>query len=107
MATVSTPSLRPSIAFIVTHADYLHQHADYPAIISSERGKALLGREITSEENSVRGTLVSGLTGKDLAFLDCFEASEGTVCVSNFRSVTPAYYSGTAIRSLRRARSSS
>ena len=49
--------------------------------MSSGRGKALLGRELTSEENSVRGTLVSGLTGKDLAFLDCFGASEGTVCI--------------------------
>jgi hypothetical protein len=60
---------------IITHADYLHQHADCPAILSSERGKALLGRKLTSEEDSVRGTLVSGLTGKDFAFLDCFEGN--------------------------------
>ena len=78
MASVSTQSLGPSTVFVVTHADYLHQHADYPAIISSEQGKALLGRELTSEENSVRGTLVSGLTEKDLAFLDGFE---GNVCI--------------------------
>jgi len=52
------------------------KHADYPAILPSERGKALLGRELTSEESSIRGTLVSGLTTKDLSFLDYFEGSQ-------------------------------
>ena len=50
-----------------------HQDADYPAILPSGRSKALLGRELTSEENSVRGTLVSGLTIEDVALLDVFE----------------------------------
>ena len=49
------------------------QYADYPAILPTERSKALLGRELTSEENSVRGTLVSGLTAEDIALLDVFE----------------------------------
>jgi len=51
-------------------------YADYPAILPFERGKALLGRELTSEENSVRGTLVSGLTSEDLTLLDVFEGDE-------------------------------
>ncbi|KAN0140918.1 hypothetical protein V8E53_001362 [Lactarius tabidus] len=51
-------------------------YADYPAILPSERGQALLGRELTSEENSVRGTLVSGLTAEDVALLDVFEGDE-------------------------------
>ncbi|KAH9180857.1 hypothetical protein EDB89DRAFT_1840899 [Lactarius sanguifluus] len=50
--------------------------ADYPAILPRERSKALLGRELTSEENSVRGTLVTGLTAKDIAILDVFEGDE-------------------------------
>lgn len=50
--------------------------ADYPAILPRERSKVLLGRELTSEENSVRGTLVSGLTAKDIAILDVFEGNE-------------------------------
>ncbi|KAI9443662.1 hypothetical protein BJY52DRAFT_447701 [Lactarius psammicola] len=49
------------------------QHADFPAILPCERSKELLGRELTSEENSVRGTLVSGLTAEDVALLDVFE----------------------------------
>ncbi|KAN0140930.1 hypothetical protein V8E53_001374 [Lactarius tabidus] len=36
----------------------LHQDADYPAIMRSERSKAVLGRELTSEENSTPGILV-------------------------------------------------
>ena len=51
------------------------QYADYPAILPSERGEALLGRELTPEENSVRGTLVSGLTGEDITLLDVFEGN--------------------------------
>ena len=51
----------------------LSQFEDYPAIIPGERGKALLGRELTVEENSVRGTLVAGLTADDITFLDVFE----------------------------------
>jgi hypothetical protein len=41
--------------------------------VPSERSKAVLGRELTSEENSIRGTLVSGLTEEDVALLDAFE----------------------------------
>ncbi|KAI9459421.1 hypothetical protein BJY52DRAFT_1186388 [Lactarius psammicola] len=50
--------------------------ADYPAILPCERSRELLGRELTSEENSVRGTLVSGLTVEDVALLDVFEGVE-------------------------------
>jgi len=50
--------------------------ADYPAILPSERSKALLGRKLTSEENSVRGTLVSGLTAEDVSLLDVFEGDQ-------------------------------
>jgi hypothetical protein len=47
--------------------------ADFPAIIPGGRSKTLLGRELTAEENSIRGTLVTGLTADDIAFLDTFE----------------------------------
>ncbi len=56
-----------------THADSPRQYADYPAILPCDRSRALLGRELTSEENSVRGTLVSGLTAEDVTLLDVFE----------------------------------
>jgi hypothetical protein len=51
------------------------QFADYPAILPCARSKTLLGRELTPEENSVRGTLVAGLTARDIALLDVFEGN--------------------------------
>ncbi|KAH9071183.1 hypothetical protein EDB83DRAFT_2367041 [Lactarius deliciosus] len=57
-------------------SDYMRhkvKNADYPAILRCERSKALLGRELTSEESCIRGMLVSGLTAEDVALLDAFE----------------------------------
>ena len=54
---------------------YFTQYADYPAILPCERSKALLGRELTPEENSIRGTLVTGFTKEDFMFLDVFEGN--------------------------------
>ena len=62
---------------------YFTQYADYPAILPCERSKALLGRELTPEENSIRGTLVTGFTKEDFMFLDVFE---GTVRLSLYLS---------------------
>ncbi|KAF8503269.1 hypothetical protein F5888DRAFT_969256 [Russula emetica] len=59
--------------------DYTRHHvssADYPAILPCERSKALLGRELTPEENCIRGTLVTGFTNQDFMFLDVFEGNE-------------------------------
>ncbi|KAI0275899.1 hypothetical protein BGY98DRAFT_1065301 [Russula aff. rugulosa BPL654] len=61
--------------------DYTRHHvsnADYPAILPCERSKALLGRELTPEENSIRGTLVTGFTNQDFMFLDVFEGNVRT-----------------------------
>ncbi len=77
MARVSTLSLSLSIVPTFTHADSPHQNAEYPAIVPCERSRALLGRELTSEENSIRGTLVSDLTAEDVALLDEFEGDVG------------------------------
>jgi hypothetical protein len=41
--------------------------------VPAERSKAVLGRELTLEENSIRGMLVLGLTAEDVALLDAFE----------------------------------
>ncbi|KAH8995340.1 hypothetical protein EDB92DRAFT_1846359 [Lactarius akahatsu] len=60
-------------------SDYMRhkvKNADYPAILPCERSKALLGRELTAEENCIRGTLVSGLTAEDVALLDAFEGDQ-------------------------------
>ncbi|KAH9020465.1 hypothetical protein EDB85DRAFT_2004780 [Lactarius pseudohatsudake] len=61
----------PSI--LMDYTRHKVKNADVPAILPCERSKALLGRELTSEENGVRGTLVSGLTEDDIFLLDAFE----------------------------------
>ena len=68
-----TAQRRPHPDFL-THV-YSTQYADYPAILPCERSKALLGRELTPEENSIRGTLVTGFTNEDFMFLDVFEGN--------------------------------
>ncbi|KAH9180863.1 hypothetical protein EDB89DRAFT_2062522 [Lactarius sanguifluus] len=70
---LSTQSSSLAIISTFTHVDSLYQNVDFPAILPRERSKVLLGRELTSEENCVRGTLVSGLTAEDIALLDEFE----------------------------------
>lgn len=50
------------------------QLADYPAVVPASAGRAiLLGRDLTQDEASVRGSLVTGLTADEVAFLDEFE----------------------------------
>jgi hypothetical protein len=43
----------------------------------------MFGRDLNTEENSVRGTLVTGLTKRDIDLLDVFE---GGVCIYGFSS---------------------
>jgi len=62
-------------AILTDYTRHKVEFADYPAIIPGERSKMLLERELTVEENSVRGTLVTGLTKDDIAFLDTFEGN--------------------------------
>ncbi|EFI27900.1 homoaconitate hydratase [Coprinopsis cinerea okayama7 len=52
--------------------------ADYPGVVSYSEGKQLFSRELSLEERSVRGTLVTGLSDSDMALLDFFEGSEYT-----------------------------
>lgn len=47
----------------------------------------MLGRDLTDEEASVRGTVVKGLTKSDIRFLDTFE---GDVSVDLFTSPSSA-----------------
>jgi len=63
--------------------------ADYPAILPYERSKTLLGRELTVEERSVRGTLVAGLTLQDIRFLDIFEGFQYDRLLVNVHPLGP------------------
>ncbi|PPR00792.1 hypothetical protein CVT24_000757 [Panaeolus cyanescens] len=50
--------------------------ADYPGLIPYSKGKTLFDHPLTTEEKSVRGTVVKGLTEADLEALDRFEGDE-------------------------------
>ncbi|KAJ6531828.1 hypothetical protein B0H19DRAFT_457804 [Mycena capillaripes] len=52
--------------------------ADYPGIVPYSEGRALFDEELDREACSVRGTMVTGLTKSDMAFLDIFEGDEYT-----------------------------
>jgi len=55
----------------------LQQDADYPGIVPILRSEGLFERELTREEKSVRGMLVTGLTDADMFLLDIFEGDVG------------------------------
>ncbi|KAG2017993.1 homoaconitate hydratase, variant 2 [Coprinopsis cinerea AmutBmut pab1-1] len=46
---------------------------DYPGILPSSESEALVGRELSPSERTVRGTFVTGLTAADMILLDGFE----------------------------------
>ncbi|PSR75564.1 hypothetical protein PHLCEN_2v9044 [Hermanssonia centrifuga] len=54
-------------------------HADYPGVIPYSKTKELVhGKELSYEDRAVRGTLVRGLSEKDVSLLDIFEGDEYT-----------------------------
>ncbi|KAG5652118.1 hypothetical protein H0H81_006255 [Sphagnurus paluster] len=52
------------------------QRAEYPGMIPYDQTRVLCGRDLEPEERSVRGTLVTGLSARDMHLLDIFEGSE-------------------------------
>ncbi|KAK7696263.1 hypothetical protein QCA50_000916 [Cerrena zonata] len=66
-------------AVLLDHTRHKVKNADYPGVLPFSRSVTLFqGRELTPDEKSVRGTLVSGLSESDVALLDIFEGDEYT-----------------------------
>jgi len=65
-------------AILLEHTRHKVKNADYPGVVPYPEGQSLFDRELTLEERSVRGTLVTGLTSGDMKFLDYFEGAEYT-----------------------------
>ncbi|KAF5382163.1 hypothetical protein D9615_004388 [Tricholomella constricta] len=63
-------------AVLLDYTRHKVKRAEYPGIIPYEQGRILCERELELEEKSVRGTLVAGLSEKDIKLLDIFEGSE-------------------------------
>ncbi|KAG6817680.1 hypothetical protein H0H87_005439 [Tephrocybe sp. NHM501043] len=66
----------PAVLLDFTRHKVKLQKAEYPGMIPYEQSRILVKRELSPEERSVRGTLVTGLSDKDLQFLDDFEGPE-------------------------------
>ncbi|KAJ7650219.1 hypothetical protein FB45DRAFT_887303 [Roridomyces roridus] len=65
-------------AVLLQYTRHCVKDADYPGILPYSSSRAFFSHDISREECSVRGTLVTGLTAADLAYLDLFEGSEYT-----------------------------
>ncbi|RDB25796.1 hypothetical protein Hypma_006604 [Hypsizygus marmoreus] len=65
-------------AVLLDYTRHKVKNAEYPGVIPYAEGRLLCRRELDVEEKSVRGTLVIGLTERDIQFLDYFEGSEYT-----------------------------
>ncbi|CAA7267028.1 unnamed protein product [Cyclocybe aegerita] len=70
--------LRLCPAVLLDHTRHKVKYADYPGVIPFDKAKCLFEHSLTQGEKSVRGTLVTGLTAKDIYALDVFEGSEYT-----------------------------
>lgn len=86
------PELQIAPALLLDYTRHRIKHADYPGIVPYEKSKSIFRRDLSREENSVRGTLVTGLTDQDVEHLDVFEGDEysrDTVSVYPLSSFTP------------------
>ncbi|EAU85598.2 hypothetical protein CC1G_06311 [Coprinopsis cinerea okayama7 len=62
---------------------------DYPGILPSSESEALVGRELSPSERTVRGTFVTGLTAADMILLDGFEDDEYRKATVDIHPLTP------------------
>ncbi|KAL6301500.1 hypothetical protein BKA93DRAFT_796907 [Sparassis latifolia] len=65
-------------ALLLEHTRHKIKYADYPGVIPYTKSRALFSRELTPEERTVRGTVVTGLNLHDIDLLDIFEGREYT-----------------------------
>ncbi|PCH42564.1 hypothetical protein WOLCODRAFT_102363 [Wolfiporia cocos MD-104 SS10] len=69
-------------ALLLEHTRHQIKHADYPAVVPYSKSRQLFGetgRDLTPEERTVRGTLVTGLSKEDIELLDIFEGDVRTL----------------------------
>jgi len=77
--------LRIYSAILLDYTRHQIKHADYPAVIPYSHSKSMFDRELSPEEKSVRGSLVTGLSEAEVLLLDVFEGDEYV------RNLVPVY----------------
>ncbi|KAN0093176.1 hypothetical protein V8E55_003960 [Tylopilus felleus] len=68
--------IRP--ALLLDYTRHKIHGADYPGIVPYSQSQAMFSRDLAPEERSVRGSLVVGLSERDMRLLDIFEGDEYT-----------------------------
>lgn len=63
-------------AILLDHTRHHLKQADYPALLPYSKSKAMFNRNLSPEEKSVRGSLVTGLSESEVRLLDIYEGDE-------------------------------
>jgi len=63
-------------AILLDYTRHQIKRADYPAVVPYSQSSAMFDRELSPEEKSVRGSLVTGLSESEVRLLDIFEGDE-------------------------------
>ncbi|KAG6899298.1 hypothetical protein C0993_011460 [Termitomyces sp. T159_Od127] len=63
-------------AVLLNYTRHKVKRAEYPGMVPYEQSNVLLCHDLPLEDRSVRGTLVIGLSPKDIALLDTFEGDD-------------------------------
>ncbi|KAG2035248.1 hypothetical protein BDR03DRAFT_993460 [Suillus americanus] len=65
-------------ALLLDYTRHQVKNEDYPGILPYSQSRAMFDRDLNSEEKSVRGCLVTGLSDEDVRLLDVFEGDQYT-----------------------------
>ncbi|KAJ8588456.1 hypothetical protein M405DRAFT_769110 [Rhizopogon salebrosus TDB-379] len=65
-------------ALLLDYTRHQVKDEDYPGILPYSQSRVMFDRDLNLEEKSVRGSLVTGLSEKDVQLLDIFEGDQYT-----------------------------
>lgn len=65
-------------ALLLEYTRHQVKNEDYPGILPYSQSRAMFDHDLDSEEKSVRGSLVTGLSDEDVRLLDVFEGDQYT-----------------------------
>ncbi|KAG2070743.1 hypothetical protein BDR04DRAFT_1076330 [Suillus decipiens] len=65
-------------ALLLDYTRHQVKNEDYPGILPYSQSQAMFDHDLDSEEKSVRGSLVTGLSDEDVRLLDVFEGNQYT-----------------------------
>jgi hypothetical protein len=70
--------LQMCAALLLDYTRHQVKNEDYPGILPYSQSREMFDHDLNSEEKSVRGSLVTGLSDEDVRLLDIFEGNQYT-----------------------------